>query len=120
MNVSSSKYSDFIHNDLETGFEIIEGYDDNVKIYNASSSFTYLDVNSKYGDIILKIPGDLPLKIDWKTKYGKIEFDESEFTTRIKIKENSHYEYQGIRGIESDNMPYVKVRGYDVKMNLND
>jgi hypothetical protein len=79
-----------------------------------------MDVNSKYGDMLLKIPGDLPLRIDWNTKYGKIDLDESKFTTKIKIKENSQYEYQGIKGAESDNMPYVRVRGYDVKMNLND
>jgi hypothetical protein len=120
IHISGTKYSDYIHNELEKGIEILESHDDNVTISNVASSFTYLDVNSKYGNITLGIPDGIPLKIDWNTKYGKIDFDESEFNTRIKIKENSQYEYQGIRGTESDNMPYIKVRGYDVKMSLND
>jgi len=120
LSVNNTKYSDFIHNDLEKSFKILEGYDDNIVIHNASSSFSYLDINSKYGDIDLTIPGAMSLKIDWNTKYGKIDLDESKFTTKIKIKDNSQYEYQGIKGVESENMPFVKVRGYDVKMNLTD
>ena len=69
----------------------------------------------KYSDILLKTSTGLPLKIDWKTKYGKIDFDDAGFTTRIKIKENSDYEYQGFRGKETENMPVVKVRGHDNK-----
>jgi len=114
-----SKYSDFTISNLHTSFEIVDGYDDNVKISNTSGSFKFLSVNSKYGDIDLTTPDSLPLKIDWKTKYGKLNFDESKLTTRIKIKENSDFEYQGIKGVEKENMPYIIIRGYDIKMNLN-
>ena len=97
-----SKYSDFILGNISTSFEIIEGYDDNVKISSTSSSFKSLNVNSKYGDINLNIPDNLPLKIDWKTKYGKLDFDESKFTTRIKIKENSEYEYRALKVLKKN------------------
>jgi len=116
---NSSKYSEFTMNSLANSFTILEGYDDNVKIYNTSSSFTHFDMNSKYANIILNTSETAQLKIDWNTKYGKIDLDESEFKTRIMIKDNSEYQYIGIKGTESDNMPYIKVRGYDIKMNLN-
>ncbi len=119
LKTNHSKYSDFIIGKLNISFEIVEGYDDNINISGTSESFKSLYVNSKYGDIDMTLPDSMPLKIDWKTKYGKINFDESKFSTRIKIKENSEYEYQGVKGTESTNMPYVKIRGYDIKMNLN-
>jgi len=119
LKVLSSKYSSYSIDQLVISFEIPDGYDDNIKIHGISSSFTHLDVNSKYSNIALYSSSGSPLKIDWKTKYGKIDFSESDFKTRIMIKDNSEYQYEGVRGTEAENMPYVKVRGYDVKMNLN-
>lgn len=116
---NSSKYSEFTMNSLSNSFTILEGYDDNVKIYGTSVSFTHFDVNSKYANIFLNTSETAQLKIDWNTKYGKIEVDESEFKTRIMIKDNSEYQYVGIKGTETEDMPYVKVRGYDIKMNLD-
>jgi hypothetical protein len=116
---NSSKYSEFTMTSLTNSFTILEGYDDNVKIYGTSASFTHFDVNSKYANIILNTSETAQLKIDWNTKHGKIEIDESEFKTRIMIKDNSEYQYVGIKGTESEDMPYVKVRGYDIKMNLD-
>lgn len=121
LETTNSKYSEYIFKNLKSSFEILEGYDDKVRIYRTSTSFTHLDINSKYGSIILNIDEDLPLRIDWKTKYGKIDFNESKFTTKIKISENSEFEYRGVKGgPESEHMPFVKVRGYDIKMNLNE
>ena len=116
---NSSKYSEFTMNNLLNSFTILEGYYDNVKIYNTSASFTYFDMNSKYANVILNTSKTTQLKIDWNTKYGKIDIDESEFKTKIMIKDNSEYQYVGFKGTESETMPYIKVRGYDVKMNLN-
>lgn len=116
---NSSKYSEYTMNSLTNSFTIVDGYDDNVKIYETSSSFTHFDVNSKYANIVLNTSETSQLKIDWDTKYGKIEIDESDFKTKIMIKDNSEYKYVGFKGTEAENMPYVKVRGYDIKMNLN-
>lgn len=115
---NSSKYSEFTINSLLNSFTILDGYDDNVKIYKTSSAFTHFDMNSKYANIILNTSERAQLKIDWNTKYGKIEIDESDFKTKIMIKDDSEYQYVGIKGAESETMPYIKVRGYDVKMNL--
>jgi len=120
LETTNSKYSEYIFKNLKSSFEILEGYDDKVRIYHTSSSFTHLDINSKYGSIILNYDENLPMRIDWKTKYGKIDFNESKFTTKINISENSEFEYRGVRGPESEHMPFVKVRGYDIKMNLNE
>ena len=116
---NSSKYSEFTMNSLMNSFTILEGYDDNVKIYNTSASFTQFDINSKYANVILNTSETSQLKVDWNTKYGKIDIDESEFKTKVMIKDNSEYQYVGFKGTESETMPYIKVRGYDVKMNLN-
>ena len=120
LETTSSKYSEYIFKNLKTSFDILEGYDDKVRIYHTSASFTHLDIFSKYGNIILNTDETLPLRIDWKTKYGKIDFNESKFTTKVKISENSEFEYRGVRGTESEHMPFVKVRGYDIKMNVNE
>lgn len=118
IKTGNTKYSDYLHENVKSFFEITEGYDENIAINHTSPSFTRFDINSKYGNVTLKTAEDLPLRIDWKTKYGKIDMDESAFTTRVKIRENSEYEYQGERGSKSANMPVVKVRGYDVKMSV--
>ena len=109
-----------IFNDLAKYFEIEEGYDDNIRIQKTSSSFSHFEMNSKYGKVNLKIPDNVPLKIDWKTKYGNLDVDETQVKTKIKIKESSEFEYIGYRGGESDSSPFIKIRGYDVKLKLTE
>ncbi len=116
---NSSKYSEYTISNLTNSFTILDGYDDNIKIYDTSSSFTHFDVISKYANITLNTSATNHLKLDWDTKYGKIEFQESDFKTKIMIKDDSEYQYVGIKGTESDTMPFIKVRGYEIKMNLN-
>jgi len=118
VKVDNTKYSDFVHQKADAFFELSESYDDNIKIHDTSPAFKHLEVEGKYGDILLETADGLPLKIDWNTKYGKIDLDEDDFKTTIKIKENSNIEYRGVRGKETENMPYVKVRGHNMKMNV--
>ena len=118
LNVKSSKYSVFSHDIVDSHVKIVESFDDNIKVFDTSSKFKGLELNGKYTDIKLNTLAGLPLRVDWKTKYGKIDLDDADFTTRIKIKENSDYEYHGFRGKESQNMPLVKVRGHNNKMDL--
>ena len=118
LEVDNSKYSDYLFNNLEQHFSIHEGYDDNIKIQRTSSAFKYFDMNSKYGKVNLRIPANVPLKIDWQTKYGNLDIEETQVKTKIKIKESSEFEYIGFRGGESDSSPYIKIRGYDIKLKL--
>lgn len=120
LEVNNSKYSDYIFKDLGKYFEIEEGYDDNITIQKTSSSFSHFEMNSKYGKVNLKIPDNVPLKIDWKTKHGNLDVDETQVKTKIKIKESSEFEYIGYRGGESDSSPFIKIRGYDVKLKLTE
>lgn len=119
IKANSSKYSEYTISNLTNSFTILDGYDDNIKIYETSSSFTHFDLISKYANITLNTASINDLKLDWDTKYGKVEFQESEFKTKIMIKDNAEYQYEGIKGSESENMSFIKVRGYDIKMNLN-
>jgi hypothetical protein len=116
---NSSKYTEFSISNLANSFTILDGYDDNIIIYETSSSFAHFDVSSKYAKINLNTSAIDHLKLDWDTKYGKIEFQEAEFKTKIMIKDNSEYQYIGFKGSESEGMPFIKVRGYDIKMNLS-
>jgi hypothetical protein len=116
---NSSKYSEYTINNLINSFSILDGYDDNIKIYETSSSFAHFDIKSKYANITLNTSAANHLKLDWDTKYGKIEFQESDFNTKIMIKDDSEYQYVGIRGTESDTMPFIRIRGYEIKMKLN-
>jgi hypothetical protein len=116
---NSTKYSEYTISNLTDSYTVLDSYDDNIKIYETSSTFTHFDVISKYAKITINTSGVNPLKVDWDTKYGKLEFQESEFKTKVMIKDNSEYQYVGVKGAESENMPFIKIRGYDVKMNLN-
>ncbi len=116
---NSSKYSEYVVSNLTNDYTILDSYDDNITIYETSPSFTYFDVNSKYAKIVLNTSAINNLKLDLDAKYGKLEFQESEFKTKIMIKDNSEYQYVGIKGTESENMPFIKIRGYDVKMNIS-
>ena len=116
---NSSKYSDYTINNLTNSFSILDGYDDKIQIYEMSSSFTHFEINSKYTKMTLNTSAVNHLKLDWDTKYGKVEFQEAEFKTKIMIKDNSEYQYVGFKGTESENMPFIKVRGYDTKLNLS-
>jgi hypothetical protein len=116
---NSSKYSEYKINNLANSFTILDGYDDNISIHEMLPSFTHFEINSKYTKIILNTSAVDHLKLDWNTKYGKVEFQEAEFKTKIMIKDNSEYQYVGFKGTESENMPFIKVRGYDTKLNLS-
>ncbi|MBT8350231.1 MAG: hypothetical protein KJO26_03215 [Deltaproteobacteria bacterium] len=118
LKVNESKYTKYIIDLLKVGARLT-GYDDDLHIDRAETSFKYLDVDEKYGNIKISIPVQLALKIDSKTKYGKLNFEESDFETRVRIKDGSEQEYIGFRGSESEGMPYIIIRGYDVSLSLN-
>lgn len=118
LKINESKYTDFKVGMLKKYVKLV-GYDDNVTIDNVSEAFEYLDVDEKYATIRINTPKNMALRLDTKTKYGSVKFNEDDFITKIKVKDNSELEYKGIKGKESGNMPYIKVRGHDTNLYLN-
>ncbi len=118
LKINESKYTDFKVGILKKYVKLV-GYDDNVTIDKVSEAFEYLDVEEKYATIRINTPKDMALRLDTKTKYGGVKFNENAFTTKVKVKDNSDLEYKGIKGKETEGMPYIKLRGYDSNLYLN-
>jgi hypothetical protein len=118
INVAESKYSEYKIDRLLVNLDI-RGYNDVIRVDKTTSTFQSLTYDGKYGDINVSIPEQMPLKIDMKTKYGKLDYDESAFDTRIKIIDNSSLEYLGFRGPETENMPFLRIRGYDLSVHVD-
>jgi hypothetical protein len=120
IEVGESKYSDFEIEILKDRMTII-GYDDNITIGELGNNFTLLDADIKYGKIsIADISDDSPIKLDIKSKYGNLNFDKEEFFTQVYINQDDDLEYKGYKVKNTDDTPILKVRGYDLTINLDD
>ncbi len=117
IDIKESKYSTY---EIETLKSVmtINGYDDNILIEDLEESFKLFEADIKYGKIVLDISSELSVELDVKSKYGKLTFDKEEFDTQIHLNKDDELEYKGYKGKKSDNLPLIKVRGYDMSLTL--
>ena len=119
IEIGETKYSSFEINMLKNKMTI-NGYDDNILINELGDNFELFDADIKYGKIYIGMPDNISLELDVKIKYGKLNFDKETFDTKIHIHQDDELEYKGIRGRNSNNLPKIKVRGYDLTFTLED
>ena len=119
LSISESKYGSYKIDELTTSLNVTDGYSDKLSILKTGLEFKELDINEKYGKIEIGLPQELAYRFIAKIKYPNLNIDEAGISTKIKIKESSDLEYEGVKGIESPEMPLILVKGYSVSFSIN-
>jgi len=120
MRVDVSKYSVYRLDEVANAFIITDGYNDNVDITRTTASLSGISVNGKYMDISLGILQSLNLRLKANIKYPSLDMNESAFTTKTKILDDSELQYDGTRGADKPDLPLVEIKGYEVKLRIRD
>ncbi len=118
LNITGSKYGSYRIGELGESLDVIEGYSDKFVIPRTGPNFKGIKLNSKYGKITLGVSDNLPYKLKANVKYPNFSFNEEVFKTKIKIKESSNLEYEGVKGTEAPGMPLFDIKGYQVSLTV--
>ncbi len=118
LNIYESKYGTYKIDELSTSLSVTEGYNDKLDILKTGLGFKGLNVNEKYGKIKISLPNKLAFILKAKIKYPNLNIDEAGITIKIKTKENSYLVYEGMKGIESPEMPLIQIKGYSVSFSI--
>lgn len=92
-----SKYTSYDIDLLDNGFTI-STYDDVIDIDEIGQTFSKLNMEGKYTDLSIpldQIPG---FELDSKRKYGKLIFDEANFSKTIHLEQDSEQTLKGKSG----------------------
>ena len=120
LNISESKYGTYKIDELTGSLIVKEGYSDKFVIPKTGLDFNGIKINEKYGKITLGVPDKLAYKLKANVKYPNLNFNEDAFTIRIKIKESSNLEYEGIKGKETTGMPVFDIKGFQVSLTIDE
>jgi len=120
LKIYESKYGTYKIEELTDKLEVTDGYSDKFEIIKTSMNLKGIKVNEKYGKIRIGIPEQLDFHLKARIKYPKLNIDDAGVTTKIKILENSDLEYEGIKGTEIENMPLIRITGYNVSLTINE
>lgn len=118
LNITGSKYGTFKVDELGESLSVMDGYSDKIVISRTGPDFKGIKINEKYGKISLGVSDKLAYKIKANVKYPNFSFNEEAFKTKIKIKESSNLEYEGVKGKETPGMPLFDIKGYQVSFNV--
>lgn len=111
--VCISKYTTFIIDELIGSVEI-NSYDDNLNVAKAIESFSGITMESKYTDLSIDIPDDVPIKIDADLTYTNLDFPKERIQETRYHKENSAFQYKGhTKGINEEECVPVVIKAYD-------
>jgi hypothetical protein len=118
LGIEESKYCTFRIDELKNSVTETDGYEDKFIILRTDPEFRELNINGKYIDISLGLPKSIDYRFKAKINYPKLEIDESQLITKVKIKDGSSLEYNATRGTEKEGMPVIEVNGYQMSLKI--
>ena len=120
LDISESKYCVFRVDELKSSVSDRDGYEDKFTIGKGSQDLKEVSINGKYMGIDLAIPRNLDYRFKAHIQYPKLDIaDESTFQSRNKIIDDSHLEYDAVKGKEKEGMTKIEVNGYEVSLKIS-
>lgn len=116
LSITASKYGTYKIAEISNSLILDTGYSDKFFIDKISDNFKELKMNGKYLNLSLGIPSSMDCRLKANIKYPKLEYDESAFKTKIKIKEGSNLELESVKGTEKEEMTELILSGYEFKL----
>jgi hypothetical protein len=120
VNISESKYTSFNIGQIGLSLEDRDGYNDSFDIRGTGKEITGLAINGKYLDISLVLAKSINCRFKADISYADISIDESTFRPKVKVIEGNTSRYDAVQGTESEKMPVVDIKGYEVKVKITD
>lgn len=118
LDITESKYSDYIIDKLESSLSLRSGYEDEFVIPGIGSGFSEISLNGKYLKCEFGIPDNTDYRFKANVKYPNFDLTEENLTLKLKIVESSQMEYEAFKGTESPDMPLISITGYEIKVNI--
>jgi len=113
-----SKYTTFTVNELKGSFKI-NSYDDNISIAKASQTFKGLEIESKYSNLKISLPPDLPIIITTDTKYTNLIYPKDKMQEKRYHKDDSEFQYIGFsKGSDESQCIPLKISAYDGQIEI--
>jgi hypothetical protein len=120
LSVDVSKYSTFDIGNLKTSVEDKDSYNDAFSISESGKEFSQFSVNGKYTTASLAVPKSLSYRFKADVSYADFSLDESSLKSIEKINDGIHTKYNAIKGAESDGMPVIDIKGYQINLTIED
>ena len=112
VKMGKSRYSSYDFKSL-SNFKMDDSYDDDINIGKLNYDFSGLDLNGKYGKLLIDA-NRVPFRVEFSMKYPKFELPESLKVSK-HIEKNSQLEL-----IAGDSGGLIKIEGYDMKVTIKD
>jgi hypothetical protein len=120
IKIDESKYTSLNIENLAVSAEDLNGYNDSFNISDLGKDFKGLSLTGKYLQVYVALPRNLNYRLKTDIKYADLKMNESELKPIEKIIDGDNTKIEAVRGTESDGMPVVEVKGYQITMKLTD
>lgn len=118
LKIDESKYCDFKVEELKSSLTEGDGYEDKFTIGKTGQDFKELNINGKYINISFALPKSIDYRFKAKIQYADLEINESALTSKTKIIDGEHLEYDAVRGTDKEGMPRIEVNGYQMSLKI--
>lgn len=118
LTIADSKYTEFGIGTLEKSLSI-KSHDDQINVRTVGSGFEGFTFDGKYTEVDLPIPSSVKYEIDAQTKYGSLDFPESELDKGIFKEKSEEITLQGKLKGAGSNAPKIKIVAHDCSIDLN-
>jgi len=120
IRIDESKYTSLNIENLAVSAEDLNGYNDSFDISDLGKDFKGLSLTGKYLQAYVALPRNLNYRLKTDIKYADLKMNETELKPISKIIEGDNTKIDAVRGTESDGMPVIEVKGYQITMKLTD
>jgi len=118
LSINESKYCNYRIDELKASVTETDGYEDKFTILKTTGDLKEVRMNGKYLEISLGILKSADYRFKAKITYPKLEMNESQFKTKVKVSDGSQLEYDAIKGTEKEGMPLIEVNGYNLSLKI--
>jgi len=119
--INESKYCVYRISELKSSVTDRDGYEDKFSILKSGQDFRGVNVTGKYMNVDLGLSRGVDYRIKANIQYPKLDIaNEASLQIRKKIVEGSNIEYEAIKGKETDGMPQIEVKGYEVSLKITE
>jgi hypothetical protein len=118
LSINESKYCNYRIDELKGSVTETDGYEDKFTILKTTGDLKEVRVNGKYLEISLGILRSTDYRFKAKINYPKLEMNESQFKTKVRISDGSQLEYDAVKGTEKEGMPLIEVNGYNLSLKI--
>ncbi|MEL6865868.1 MAG: hypothetical protein AAFP19_15690 [Bacteroidota bacterium] len=120
IKATRSKHSNFSIDQVNQSLDFREAFDVRLRASSVAPSFSGLDYTGKHGTIELPLnESNIPHLLDIDVKHGRVDYQESAYEVAKHVEKGAELVLRARMKSTDDNGPKVKIRGEDLKLELD-